>query len=182
MKGGFKLIETRSIDDNINIDIIEDECKITFPPYYKLFLKTFYLGENRIKQEEYLKGEDLLPCSFYIYKPMEYIGFENFLSIELSMNFYNDLDKNSYEKINGFFPIAATGTSGILYVGYADDVKDQIYFEYESNWTKVCENIFEFVRGLYYWTREDDLSLKQNVPFSKMFKNWGEHFWRVRND
>lgn len=181
MKGGFNLLETRSIDDELDLTEFENSIGSSLPSLYKLFLKTFIVGESKVSKEKYMLEGDLYPCSSYVYKPMEHIGFSHFLTQEMSLNVWNDLDDTSYAKKELMIPIGATGTSAIIFVGASGDNKDQIYFEYESDWTLVCSNIFEFVRGITFWTREDDPSLRQTIPFDKLSRRWREGFWRITN-
>ena len=182
MKGGSNLLETRSINNSLDLKEFEEKLKLTFPTYYKLFLETFEVGENMIRKEHYILDGDLYPCSSYIYKPMSHIGFVNFLTPEMSCNVLNDLDESSHEKKNGLIPIGATGTSAIIYVGTSNDDSDKVFLEYENNWTFICSNVFEFVRGLEFWTREDDKDLKQTIIFSNLSRNWREDFWRAKAD
>jgi len=182
MKGGFKLLETRSIDNVSELQKYEVQLGLKLPSKYKLFLETFKVGENKVQKERYMLDGDLYPCSSYVYKPMEYIGFSHFLTTDMSCNVWIDLNDLSYARINGLIPIGATGTSAIIFLGSSGQDSDKIFLEYENDWTYICDNIFEFVRGLDYWTREDDPNSRQTIPFSKLSRNWREDFWRIKNN
>jgi hypothetical protein len=183
-KGGFKLLETRKVFDNVDSKLIEFEktTGLKLPNLYKVFSTTFILGFNSIAIETFKYQDFYLPCSGYIYSPKEYIGFEHFIDLEMIGNIWNDFDEDSYEKRNYMIPIGATGTSAIIFVCANLGNEDKIYFEKEGEWTFLCNNIFEFVRGVEYWTSETGQSNSVDVKFSHLYKNWDEDFWRVKKD
>jgi hypothetical protein len=60
---------------------------------------------------------------------------------------------------------------------------DKIYLESATERIKLrllCDNIFEFFRN--YIIEIDESCLPESSNKSQLFKNWGEDFWRVREE
>lgn len=137
MRTGFQLLETRYLEEPINILAIEKKYSMTLPPLLKLFLETFKVGK--------LSGHVL-------YFPNQEVGFDNFLpSIEdmIACSISPDEDEEFLEK--KLIPIATSGIhSGGICVGMMGEFKDKIVLDtdYLDRFKVINDNIFEFVRGL----------------------------------
>ena len=182
MRTLFELLRARPLNDYVDIESLEKQEDVVLPPIYKLFVQSFYLGEKKIFREQYYNNlyKDYFDCSSYIYTPNEDIGFICFNSIEDSFNIWRSGGLGDMDYELGLFPVGG-GDLGIS-IGLKDELKDKIITsglvgskKYE---TVLCDNIFEFVRGIEVLDINDDFLY--GIKYSQLFKNWGDDFWRVR--
>jgi hypothetical protein len=74
--------------------------------------------------------------------------------------------------------IANHGYGGGLLVGIGENNKDQIFHNADSTIVNfMANNIFELIHkmGIVQYDFE-----KPPIDTSKLFKNWGEDFWRIK--
>lgn len=184
MKTGLALLKGRQLRDNINVSDLEKKYNFNLSPLYKIFVETFYLGEEHIYREKFYseKFNDYFDCSTYIFMPNKDVGFIHFVDIEKAFEIYSfgglsDLD---YQK--NFFPVGVSDGNG-LYLGTVGNDIDKIFFD-DTDGTPpkvIANNIFEFLRGIE--VRElDEKFLVGNAKYSQLYKRWRENFWRFRKE
>jgi hypothetical protein len=167
---------------NITSDIAEVENKLGFgfPPLYKEFIKTFEIGEKAILKNEYLTNGNLGYCSSYEYSPNTAFNFEYFMTLTQSFDYWNDVEDSDVQKQKLLYPIGVNGSYDGINVGVGGNNADQVFWVNEDEVILIAKSIFEFIKGIKIWTVEQDENLKGSIPFDKLYKNWGEDFWRVR--
>lgn len=149
MRNGFQLLETRTIDELINVEELEKKYSVFLPPLYKLFIETFKLP--------LLKSP-----AFIAYYPDKEVGFDDFNdNLERIIEIYSSED--SYNK-KGMLPIIRSGihSGGICVCISNNEHKDKIFLNdetIESKYQLLSDNIFEFVRGLIEVEDGEDLSI-----------------------
>jgi hypothetical protein len=182
MKKGFELLKSRGLDNPINVEELEVKYGIKLPPLYKLFVESFILGENQIKEERIISsdseyGYQLMGC---IYEPLQEASIIMFSKIE---NVIALSVKGEITLWHDYLPIGAPCFNGAIVVGIKGEDKDKIFLhdiEIEPALSFLASNIFEYVRGLILINNSFHLGTKFDP--SKIFKNWGEDFWRVREN
>ena len=68
---------------------------------------------------------------------------------------------------------------GGIGVGTKEDEIDKIILIPDGNVNEskvISDNVFSFVRGMYSFVAWD------HVKTNRLYKNWGEDFWRVRGE
>ncbi|MEL6987759.1 MAG: hypothetical protein AAGK97_07985, partial [Bacteroidota bacterium] len=71
---------------------------------------------------------------------------------------------------------------GIILLGIANDNRDQIFIEFQHEdprITKLEHNIFDFFRN--YKIELSMNGLSQEAVKEKLYKKWGEKFWRIHD-
>lgn len=169
----------------LKIEFLETKNSIYLPPIYKIFIETFCLGEKEIFIEKYkLKNSNILfPLMSYNYFfNDENIGFSHFIEIEKAFDVFlsGGLNDLIYEK--KYFPIASSDGNG-LYVGTTGLEVDKILWDgADGNLPKIiANNVFEFIRDIKIENVKEEF-LYGNTKYSKLYKNFGEDFWRVREE
>jgi hypothetical protein len=185
MKTGFRLLQTLPLNKNIDLEPFNK----VLPPLYKVFIQSFYLGDNAIDQEFYLNDKNTLAfCSSFRYKnhliPSDWLSFEGFTDIRIAIELYLEKEKYGYddEREKGKFTIGYGASGSGIFVGLLEENIDQVFYLGETYSYKLADDIFEFVRGLESVSNSEDPEIMQNVPYDRLYKNWGEDFWRVRKD
>ncbi len=178
MKKGIELLFSRNLNDKIDIETLEKQYNIFLPPLYKLFIKSFLIGENKIFHE-YLHKETphKTELTYFIYEPNPDIMFTGFNPIEQTFVF-KDIDDIWVEK--KYLPIGHCGFNGGILLGTTDKDKDRIILEtvdLQPRFSILSENIFEFIRGLVLIDNQHC-----DIDKTQLYKNWGEDFWRIRED
>jgi len=182
MKRGFELIPTRPISESLDIDKLENSYSIKLPPLYRAFVETFVLGEDLIISDKYCSSnESLLHASYFVYEENREVMFGGFNDINKALSLKNEVEEwNS----NGYIPIGYCGFNGGIVLGTEGESVDEIIlhdFDGDVEFMPIAKNIFEFVRGLVLEPIYE-AHLKDNVKFDQLFMNWGEDFWRVRDE
>ncbi len=169
MKKGFQLLKTKDINDSL------EEYGIELPEKYRLFVDTYNVGDNSLFSQEYLDSnynqKRTLLLSFY--KPMEDICFVGFNTVKDSIELKEDIEEYKSSK---FLPVGYSSYDAGIIISLEGDDKDTVYFDDPNSdgLVRLCNNIFEFVKGL-------ELRFDKEIDSSKLYKNWGEDFWRIRN-
>jgi hypothetical protein len=191
MRTGFQLIKTRQLSDRVRILEIENQLGFSLPPLYKLFIENFEIGKNSFVNDVFLntkRNENYL-LNAPLYEPLK--DNEKWF---LSISYFDDINKVvndwksylCYEKEwleYRFLRIADIGQGGGLFVSTKDEYLDEIYqvvWDWEEPYFKVADNIFELVKGFVM----PDLTgiIADNYQTSQLYKNYGEDFWRVREE
>lgn len=191
MRKGFELIRTRELSNRIKTTEIEDKLGFSLPPLYKFFIELFEIGskspfkcdmyyDNNLKEQYYATG--------VIYEPLK--DNEKWF---LSVSYFDDVDKvvNDWKSYLcherewsefKFLRIAGIGQGGGLFVSTRSEDLDVIYqvvWDWEEPYFKVADNIFEFMKGFVEYMPE---TLQTGIKKSQLYKNYGEDFWRVREE
>ena len=178
MKKGLELLFSRSLNSNIDVEALEAIHNITLPPLYKIFIKSFIIGDNNILCEKTILDSAYKNAfTYFIYEPNPDIIFSGFNEIEKALGIRH-LDDTWMEK--KYLPIGYCGFNGGVLLGTTESDKDKIIIEMvdlEPRFSILAENIFEFVRGLVLVSNS-----KVDIDKTKLYKNWGEDFWRIRED
>jgi len=187
---GLKLFQTRQ-DDLEGIENFENYFGFTIPPIYKLFQQQFVVERDCLNQVEVYHENaginlNIVELSFSG-KYCKYIGLYNFLSLQESISSM----KNSYSLEDdiygmGYAMIGECIDNNSLLLGLGKENQDKVYLEDTNLFPSgerivmVSDNIFDFVK---------DLSLieKDHIGYgikgySSLYKNWGETFWRIKNE
>ncbi|MBA6156011.1 SMI1/KNR4 family protein [Tenacibaculum sp. S7007] len=183
LKRGFELLRTRPLNEKVLVS--ELEYGIELPPIFRNFTKIFDVSEvnNHIK---YIYNKDREQyCAGIVYFPENYdtnsdeVMFHNFHSLESTISGFEDDDDWAEA---GYLPIAMCGHSGAVLLGTRNEEKDCIFIQTMSQEIyKISSNIFDFVRDLVMLEVSEE-ELYDEIRFEQLYKNWGEDFWRVRNN
>jgi len=107
--------------------------------------------------------------------------FAGFNDLESAMKNY----KNVEEWVeNKYLPIGNTGFNATVVLSLEGEDSDSIYlhdFDEEPKFRPLCSNVFSFVRGLTL-DPVNQKTLVSDVTLDKLYKKWGEDFWRVREE
>jgi hypothetical protein len=121
--------------------------------------------------------------SYYYGEDNTYMSLEDFLSIEEIVN-YKKLDLEEFEVGNlGMVRIVFTNDvgGGGIYLGIDSYNYGKIYkaswsfLDKQDGLVLLTDNIFEFVKGI-----KSIQNSHHKINYSKLYKNWGEDFWRIK--
>lgn len=181
MTTGFQLLKTRKLNEMIDIEFIEQKYDVKLPPIYKLFVKTFHIGEDLIYSDRYLNPLDnqIYHCNYFVYAQDREVMFSGFNDIEKSISLKNEVEKWAEKN---YIPIGYCGFNGAILLAVNGAEEDNIIlhdFDGEIEFKKIANNVFEFMQGLVL-ENVSEQALKGGIHFSDLFKNWDESFWEVR--
>lgn len=191
MKGGFNLLETRRVDNYIDLIQYEELIEREIPKLYRIFLQTFLIQENCIRKELYSHNNSLFYCGTFRYKqnkfstiyPDNFIVFDDFVGIENSIDSYNENRQYNHDiRVKDMLCVGIAGGNNSIFVGLELDICDKVYFVTDSDLYQIADNIFDFVRCIEFLSNTEDIEVMADVPYDKLYRNWGEDFWRVRED
>jgi hypothetical protein len=199
MKGGFGLLTTRSLVETLELSEQERKLGEHLPDLYKVFLQSFHIKENCLKKELYQnyrykdgsleKDFTFSYCATFSYNqtnksvlfPVNHLVFDTFIDIEMSVNvFLEEKEFCNDERKKNMLNIGVAGPSGGIYVGLKGEESDRIYFIGDLDMYLIAANIFEFVRALEFVSNAENPEIMEKVPYEKLYLNWNETFWRVR--
>jgi hypothetical protein len=162
------------------------------PEKFKFFLSNFITGDqNTFKIERMLFENDLIAFT-YINFYSEENGYENSISYLFSEEdikkemLSKELNKEKYHQ-EGFIVIGCFDIRDVILMDINSENKDQIWtwdgeYSFEkSKCFKIAENIFDFLNKCKIEIIEMNLSAR-NINTSQLYRNWGEDFWRVREE
>ncbi len=181
----FKL---RDFGSRINFSIIEEKIGIELPKLYKIFSNTYILGDGNLIIDKYLNPQTnwINPCTSIVFLPFSTkreLYFYGFLNVDEFLKDWDVYGKNSKEWLQyGLIRIGFIDTGGGLYLGTRNEMADHIYrvvWDWKDNYEFVSNDIFEFIKGLSIY---EDLSNMENYNYEDLYKNWGEDFWRIKNN
>jgi hypothetical protein len=197
---GLNLLRSRPIHEPFDTISFEKKAGLSLPPKYKLFLESYYIGSylasgqlwDEFKRQEVFN--EVTKRYYFITNNINNLNKDDFFlnQPDICIDIYYELSEDSelfFEHgVADCFPIGAGNgvNSPGLFVGIKDYNIDKIYLENsglrKGKWTLIANNIFEFIRGfevVEYTKEECD---KYKFTYDKLYKNWGEDFWRVRED
>jgi hypothetical protein len=180
MKNGFELLKSRMLNNEIDFTALEKRYGVSIPPLFKVFASSFILGDELIYTDRYKTREmEFFYASYFVYKPNTEVRFAGFNNVEKAIGLIEVLD---VWKENKYIPIGHCGFNGAVLLGTQGTEEDKIILhnlDSKIEFVNLCDNIFEFVRGLFLEPIEES-GLKDGIMFEQLYKNWGEDFWRVR--
>jgi hypothetical protein len=168
----------------IDTSSLEEKYGIVLPPIYKSFISVFdpcfaHLKVKKTGQEKFQSF--VVPC----YSSSD-LNEHTYDDDELSFDYFREVEEVlSFERSNeghlvDLLFIAHHGYSGGLLVGIGENNKDQIFHNTDSTVvTYVANNIFELIHRMELVQYDSETP---SVQTSKLYKNWGEDFWRVKED
>lgn len=182
------LSQVKTLSDNnlIKEQILEFEDKtgIKLPPIFKAFAQNYdldFFSEaifNRFYNPEF---NTFLCFEKPTYIPNPEIVFYDFIKpanyIKAKENIYHY--EEDVEIISDKICIAEIA-GGLLLLGHGESNLDYIYSDFIANderLNKVADNIFDFLRNMELKVDEDELQ-RNKVDTNRLFKKWGEDFWR----
>lgn len=172
---GFSLLRTLSLDEQQNMESLHH-----LPPIFKIFSSIFILGHNSIRNEYYFDSKEnyYFPIfSIYFDDGISYVSIQDFIGL----NEISEASPISYLE-KKMIKIANSNDGGgvQIFLGYDSVGSDEIYkaswdsWDEEGKLIKLADNIFEFVKNLK--------SIKLLDTPNNLYRNWGEDFWRVREE
>jgi hypothetical protein len=198
MKRGFELLTKKNT--TFNIAELEQQYNVTLPPLFKLFLNYFDICGNY----SVMFDKVLLKSNYEIYfrsiafKPQMYGGtFPLKLGLfpivpedyamslpQLFKSFHDDRYEPEWAEY-GMYRIFTVMYGGI-FVGTRAGEEDAIFrvlWEMGDGLPeKIANNIFEFINELEELPMEEEFFEHYGFQLNQLYKNWGEDFWRIREE
>jgi hypothetical protein len=180
MTAGFQLLKTRALTESIDIEFIERKYNFKLPPLYRLFIKTFHIGEDLIYSDRYLSPLDnqIYHCNYFVYIKDKEVMFGGFNDVEKSISLKNEMQRWTEKN---YIPIGYCGFNGGILLATTGDESDNIIlhdFDGEIEFRKIANNIFEFMQGLVLENISEQ-PLKGGIEFSSLYKKWNNDIWEV---
>jgi len=191
MKRGFELVKTRKLINKIDFLEIESKLGYSLPPLYKLFIQNFETGKNSFVNDLFLnpKRNENYILNAPLYEPLKdnekwFLSISYFDDINKVVNDWGSYLCNEKEWDDfKFLRIADIGQGGGLFVSTRKEDLDVIYqvvWDWDEPYFKVADNIFELIKGFVLTDVSGDIADDYNT--SQLYKNYGEDFWRVREE
>jgi hypothetical protein len=181
LKKGFELLKKKTTI--YDVAKLEQEYGILLPPIFKLFFNYFDICEYFSPPfNEVMGSTHKIATSYVAFKlDKEEILMESYADSvpQLFQQWHYDRFE-SWSKM-GFLQFLVTGGGGICVSTRTED-KDAIFTVTEIGVRKIANNIFEFVDGLEQIKLSEESLRLAGIQLSKLYKNWGEDFWRVREN
>ncbi|MDF7819360.1 SMI1/KNR4 family protein [Runella sp. MFBS21] len=191
LKRSFANFRPRDLEESIELEAFIKKIDIVLPPLYSAFVKSFAFSreENLISEQVFIKVHNYKSYLGHVYylPDKEKLLIGDFFSIEESLSIRNRLyNINDDVFSKKLLPIGEDSTGHfIIMVGCGNDNQDKIFIESGDEsfvagerFTLIANDIFEFVRGFAFITRDD----MDDIKYNRLYRNWGEDFWRVRED
>lgn len=181
MKSGYQLLKRKGIKEELNSKLI--------PMTYLNLNSEFLLGEGSFNNEVYrMDGVDIdIPLTNVVYDSeeisIELSYFMHFKEIEKAL-LSGDNTASYYceDKLMKFgfnnFP-----NGSFLYLSYEGKNEGNIYLgdfigDLANKFKKISSSLDEFIRSLKSVANKHNLT---NDSKSRLYKNWGEDFWRKKD-
>ena len=183
-KSGFNILYDKQNNGSTSIDV-ESKHNIILPNEYKLFYDSFKTGKDSLKNDFILRDENfLLPLYDFFYGKIE---DKTYISIYDFVNIYETFSIDSFEiPQDPLVCIAYTNDvgGGGVYMslneksfGYLYKVKWEYVNDNDAEYPIfLSKNIFEFIQNVRA------ILMYDSINFSQVYRNWGEDFWRVREE
>jgi hypothetical protein len=179
---GFTFIGIRPKEDENNIKDLLGDITLpfrvnTFLTYFKFEgkkgLKTFDIYDEKVDQ--YIRFETIN------YSPIQLDG-ENIIIDELYIDEQIATSVELFKTSNqGFLEIGKTQSGHGINLGLQGEKSEEIWLVSETPLNdngdlmiKLADDIFKFIRGLEPIYKEE--------YFDKIYRNWGEDFWRIQEN
>ena len=179
-KNLFRFLQFR--DEVLDLTSLEEEYGIQLPPVYRSFISVFkpYFAHHKIKKGD---GEDYQSFIVPFYSSIELTEYTSD-DDELALESFKEVDELfSFEPSNkGYLTdllfIANHGYAGGLLLGIGEGNQDQIFHSADStNVNFMANNIFELIHKIGLVQYDFDTP---PVQTDRLYTNWGEDFWRIK--
>lgn len=159
------------------------------PPKFSIFSQNFKLGKDALRFEFVNINEELIQLNSINYITNDY---ENSLSYffdltSLNQELSNYLNKEQDYNAEGFIKIGLFDINDSLLLKMEGRDEDSIWI-WSGDWgdnrpeyKRVASSIFDFIENLESIVIYINLMVR-NIALNQLYKNWGEDFWRVRDD
>ena len=183
-KNMFNFLQFR--DEILNIDNIEADYNIKLPPIYRAFITTFKPYFNSFKIDDGIDGdkfEFISPKYFSGSSKQEFSIDDNSICPMEFKEPHKLLNVSKNQMWAGWegdiIFIAEHSYYGGLMLGIKENNADKIYHNDGGSTTFIANNIFEFLKGIYYVKDTDEFP---ELKLSDLYRNWDEKLWRLRVD
>ncbi len=186
MKNGLELIKANS--ELLDIQKLEEMNNLVLPPVYRMFASYFRLDEFGYEKYFSSKYSDYFQLTGVYYEPKgleeNNIGITGLYSIEKVFEHYKNLQGYTDDDIEKkLIKIADIGYGGGIFIGTEGDNTDSIFlhsWDREPQYELLARNIFKFLQSIkQIELPEEDLI---ETKYSQLYKNYGEDFWRIREE
>lgn len=170
-------------DTVLDTDPLEVKYGIALPPIYRSFISVFkpYFAHLKIKKDNNGYRSFVVPL-YSSLKLEEYtidndeLSFDSFMELEKVLK----LHSRNPRFLEEYLFIAEQGYSDGLMLGIGQENQDKIYHNNDTESPEFfANNIFEFLSDMKLVHYDFD---EAPVDTSKLYKNWGEDFWRKRKE
>ncbi len=193
MNKGFQLLRQKAENENYDIKALENEYNIILPPQFRFFVSYFYVSNDCFIIDKFYHPIykilypfveiQFCPLVYSQNRPISITGFEDIESLFKEWAFsIHEVEWKEYSLLR----ITNISTGGNLFLGTVGDMTDCIY---RVDWAsgnreseKIANNILEFILGLESLEMPTEIMITRGVKYSQLYKNWGEDFWRVREN
>lgn len=174
-----------------NIESNTQNIRTELPPRYLDFIKQFDIKEVNINMPSFLSPTTqqriiLGEFSYFMQEVNTFYGFYDFFSLTKALElFEEEYKENDDPQYKNLLPIGHCAGNIIIFLGVGKHNQDEIFFEGFFSFTndrviKVADDIYKFIFSLKFVVSEE-LFIRP-YKFSQLYQNWGEDFWRVREE
>ncbi len=156
---------------DLRIEDIENTYGFSLPPVFRSFVLTF----DDLRGDIYRDAEGNFQTLTYFEYHARLLGgrnlmFENFIELE---NMFKYCKNSDVWEENEAIPITSHSHGGTILLGLSGDKTDKLFYEYGNGLQFIEETVYSFVKRL-------NCVIDYDGDTSRLYKNWGEDFWRVR--
>lgn len=184
MKNGFELLKTNSMQGAAFVSRLEQEFKFKLPPIFKMFASHFELGQFYTEKYFVPKYNDYYYIVGNEYESNKDVDCTGFFQIDKIFENKSTLQGYGDEDIEKeLIRIAEIGLGGSIFVGTKEDEIDTIIlsvWDREPQYKILAKNIFDFMQGMKSIPVPEEELI--DAKYSQLYKNFGEDFWRVREE
>jgi hypothetical protein len=181
-KNLFRFLQFRK--KALDVQILEDKYGIVLPPIYRSFIRVFkpYFAHQKLANENIDTFKSFVTPFYSSLKLDSYtidddeFAFESFKELEEVMTF----ERSNKGHLKNLLFIANHGYSGGLLLGIGKENKDKIFHNTDDTIIKyIAEDIYDLLGKMHLIQYDFELP---SVETSRLYKNWGEDFWRMKTD
>lgn len=170
---GFEILKTRPLEDKLDVSALEEEYNVNVPTNYRFFSELFYLN---IEQKRDITLDNKV-ISVLRYLPQnnplgDEIYFDDLFTLDFSLSTY---EENDTWHSKGLMQVGDGPPDGGILICMEGVNKDSIFYNNGHKYVKLASHIFDFFRDVVIAQLDDP---REN--YNKLYKNWGEDFWRIR--
>lgn len=184
----FDLIKTHKDNSSIRREIILFETSNDFrlPLMYRTLITIYDLsiiGTKKVLFFYHSQYDAKLQFYSVTNKMDENISIEQWYNLDEIIEKTNSIYQGDPSIKNKYVAIGESFDQCILLLGVTSDNSDKIFLEQAYSDPRIKEinsNIFDFLYDFEILPKESDLP--SGTKISDLYKNWGEDFWRIRED
>lgn len=189
-KKGLEFLKQRTENPIHYIELLKQDI---VPPIFLLYLKHYKVGESFLNTMYiHHKGNDRVLNHLIMFDNEIINGEEYYATIDYIFEYERILEeiekyKRKDENWNrlGFVQIGLIHWSDVLLIGVEEHNMDEIWRYGQGMGIVTCKldnNIFDFFSRLQVSVDEETLEELGITDITKLYRNWGEDFWRVREE